>query len=69
MRKIRPLLLLFAFGCAPANSFQGPKTPEQDLRENLREGAKWETQNEMMDDVKQALGSPSNADASGPAKR
>lgn len=76
MIRFLPLLVLAAIGCARPEPFHANysstlKTAderERELRENLRDSRSWDEQQRLMADVKGVFGSPSTADATGPAK-
>ena len=76
MRRFRPLLLLFVLGCAAPEKYRayseaGQTTEtrrESDLQKNLRDGRSWDEQEQILSDVRNAFGKPSNADATGPKK-
>jgi hypothetical protein len=73
MRRVLPLLVGLAGCTAPdPHVVDGPPPPltaaerELDLKQNLRDGRSWEEQEQLMRDVKSALGAPSDADSLGP---
>jgi len=68
MRIFRPLLLLFVLGCAAPEKLRAYRETDlspadQDLQKNLRSERSWAEQEQMLSDVKNAFGSPSNADS------
>jgi hypothetical protein len=76
MRRIRSLLLILATGCTTTEPMNGVDTPglkaaderQLELQRNLNEGRSWQEQERLMSDVKNAFGSPSKADATGPGR-
>ncbi|MSR54719.1 MAG: hypothetical protein EXS09_15745 [Gemmataceae bacterium] len=73
MRRFRPLFLLFVLGCAAPEKLRAYREPnfppaDRDLHQNLRSERSWEEQEQMLSEVRSALGNGSNADSTGPKR-